>query len=106
MGLGGLSTARQCAAVIPQHWGRGTVRTCIALGTSRGGTGLKRPIAEVMKRDPKRIRADELASEAMAVMQKYRIDELPVVDEDDRPVGLIDVQDLVVLKMLDVEPEK
>ncbi len=34
-----------------------------------------------------------------------RIDELPVVDEDGRPVGLIDVQDLVVLKMLDVEPE-
>ena len=38
-------------------------------------------------------------------MRQYRIDELPVVDDDDRPVGLIDVQDLVVLKMLDVEPE-
>jgi len=28
-----------------------------------------------------------------------------VVDPDDRPVGLIDVQDLVVLKLFDVEPE-
>jgi CBS domain-containing protein len=39
----------------------------------------------------------------MAIMQQYRIDELPVVDEQNQPVGLIDVQDLVVLRMLDVE---
>jgi len=38
----------------------------------------------------------------MAVMRQHRIDELPVVDDQDRPVGLIDVQDLVVLRMLDV----
>jgi arabinose-5-phosphate isomerase len=68
-------------------------------------TGLKSRMSDVMHRDPKRIRAEELASEAMAVMRQYRIDELPVVDDDDKPVGLIDVQDLVVLKMLDVEPE-
>ena len=41
----------------------------------------------------------------MSIMRQFRIDELPVVDEDDRPVGLIDVQDLVVLKLFDVEPE-
>ena len=75
------------------------------LVTDDDGTGLKKPIADVMKRDPKRIHADELASDAMAVMRQYRIDELPVVDDDDKPVGLIDVQDLVILKMLDVEPE-
>jgi arabinose-5-phosphate isomerase len=62
-------------------------------------------MSDVMHRDPKRIHGEELASEAMAVMRQYRIDELPVVDDDDQPVGLIDVQDLVVLKMLDVEPE-
>ncbi len=39
----------------------------------------------------------------MAILRQYRIDELPVVDEHDRPVGLIDVQDLVVLRMLDVD---
>jgi arabinose-5-phosphate isomerase len=75
------------------------------LVTDDDGKGLRRPVAEVMKRDPKRIRHSELASEAMAVMRQFRIDELPVVDEHDKPVGLIDVQDLVVLKMLDVEPE-
>ena len=66
--------------------------------------GLKRPVREVMTANPKRIRGEALASEAMAVLRQYRIDDLPVVDDDDRPIGLIDVQDLVVLKMFDVEP--
>ena len=74
------------------------------LVTDDDGTGLRKPIASVMKRNPKRIGLDALASEAMAILRQFRIDELPVVDEEDRPVGLIDVQDLVVLKMLDVEP--
>src|SRR5207237_9875828 len=65
---------------------------------------LRRPIREVMTPNPKRIRGDALAGEAMAVLRQYRIDDLPVVDEDDRPIGLIDVQDLVVLKLFDVEP--
>lgn len=64
---------------------------------------LKTPVRDVMTRNPKRIREDALVGEAMAIMKKYRIDELPVVDSNDRPVGLIDVQDLVVLKMLDTE---
>jgi arabinose-5-phosphate isomerase len=51
------------------------------------------------------VRGEALASEAMAIMKHHRIDELPVVDGEGRPVGLIDVQDLVVLKMLDVERE-
>jgi arabinose-5-phosphate isomerase len=73
--------------------------------TDNDGAVLRRPVAEVMTRDPKRVRGDQLASEAMAVMKQHRIDELPVVDGGDRPVGLIDVQDLVVLKMLDVGPD-
>lgn len=73
------------------------------LVTDDDGGGLKRPVRDVMKHDPKRIGRDRLASEAMALMRQFRIDELPVVDEDDRPVGLIDVQDLVVLKMYDVD---
>lgn len=64
---------------------------------------MRQPVRAVMTADPKRIHKDALASEAMAVMRQYRIDELPVVDDNDKPVGLIDVQDLVVLKMLDVD---
>ncbi|MGE5610689.1 MAG: KpsF/GutQ family sugar-phosphate isomerase [Bacillota bacterium] len=73
--------------------------------TDRNGTALSRPISEVMKRNPKVINAECLASQVMALMKEYRIDEVPVVDDENRPVGLIDVQDLVVLKMFDVEPE-
>jgi arabinose-5-phosphate isomerase len=75
------------------------------LVTDNDVSALSRPIAQVMTAKPKRIAESALASEAMAILRQYRIDELPVVDEQDRPVGLIDVQDLVVLKMLDVEPE-
>ena len=73
--------------------------------TEGGPTVLDRRIADVMTRNPKRIHADALAGEAMAIMKEHRIDEVPVVDDDGRPLGLIDVQDLVVLKLFDVGPE-
>jgi arabinose-5-phosphate isomerase len=73
--------------------------------TDNDGSALQRPIEQVMTRAPKRVVESALAGEAMAIMRQYRIDELPVVDDRDHPVGLIDVQDLVVLKMLDIEPE-
>lgn len=69
---------------------------------SDGDKALSRRIGDVMTRNPKQIAADQLAAEAMAVMRRHRIDELPVVDADNRPVGIIDVQDLVVLKLFDV----
>ena len=70
--------------------------------TANSSTALDRPVSSVMTRNPKRIAADALASEAMAVLKHHRIDELPVVDDTDKPVGLIDVQDLVILRMLDI----
>jgi len=73
------------------------------LVTSDDAAALQKPVAQVMTHNPKRIREDALASEAMALMKRHRVDEVPVVDADDRPVGLIDVQDLVVLKMFDME---
>jgi arabinose-5-phosphate isomerase len=64
---------------------------------------LDRPVSEVMTVDPKRVRLGELASEAEAVFNRYRIDELPVVDEQDRPVGVIDVQDVLGISTLGEE---
>ena len=71
--------------------------------TTHGPSILEKTISEVMTKNPKKISGDALASEVMAIMKQFRIDEIPVVDNDNRPVGLIDVQDLVVLKMFDVE---
>jgi arabinose-5-phosphate isomerase len=61
------------------------------------------PVAQVMTRHCKFIGESELASEALALMKPLRIDELPVVDSEGKPVGLIDVQDLVMLKIFDGE---
>jgi len=62
---------------------------------------LAQPVSTLMIRDPKHIHLGELASRALAVLNEYRIDELPVVDDEHRPVGLIDVQDLLGIKTVD-----
>jgi CBS domain-containing protein len=36
----------------------------------------------------------------MAVFHRFRIDDLPVVDAQDKPIGLIDVQDIVAIKIV------
>jgi arabinose-5-phosphate isomerase len=67
-----------------------------------GGMGLlDKRIGEVMTRNPKRVHVDALASEALAILNRYRIDELPVVDDGGKPVGLVDVQDLVRLRVVE-----
>lgn len=58
---------------------------------------LDRPVCELMTRNPKLVCSDQLASEAHHVMQEKKVDQLPVVDERGRPVGLVDVQDLLDL---------
>ena len=70
---------------------------------SDGDNALSQRIGDVMTKGPKTVRSDALAADAMAIMRQHRIDELPAVDEAGRPVGLIDVQDLVVLKLFDVD---
>ena len=64
----------------------------------KGEDILARPVAEFMTRNPKHIRLGGLASEALAILNRYRIDELPVVDADGRPVGIVDVQDILGIK--------
>ncbi|MHC4291297.1 MAG: KpsF/GutQ family sugar-phosphate isomerase, partial [Planctomycetota bacterium] len=56
--------------------------------------------SEMMTPNCKRVREDALAAEAMAIFHKFRIDELPVVNAEDQPVGLIDVQDIVAIKIV------
>lgn len=55
----------------------------------------KRKIKEVMTRNPLAIVKDKLAAEAMQVLREKKIDEVPVVDKTKKPVGLLDVQDLL-----------
>ncbi len=52
-------------------------------------------VAAVMTQHPKTIAPDRLAAEALAVLREHKIDELVVVDATRRPVGLLDVQDVL-----------
>jgi arabinose-5-phosphate isomerase len=54
---------------------------------------LDRPVSEVMTHAPKSISAESLAAEAYHMLRDYRVDQVPVVDENGRPVGILDVQD-------------
>jgi arabinose-5-phosphate isomerase len=64
-------------------------------------SALTQTIGSVMTRRPKHLQNDALASDAVAIMRAHRIDELPVVDAAGVVAGLIDVQDLVVLRLFD-----
>jgi arabinose-5-phosphate isomerase len=57
-------------------------------------------IDSLMTRDPLTIGPDRLAAEAMHVLRERKIDQLPVVDGDHRPIGLVDVQDLLEIRVL------
>lgn len=55
----------------------------------------QRRVGEIMTKHPKTIGAGRLAVEALRLLQEHQIDELVVVDGGRRPIGLLDVQDLL-----------
>ncbi len=66
----------------------------------KGETLDDRRVGEVMTRGPKTVAGEQLASEAVKVLKQHRIDELPVVDGAGRPIGLLDVQDLLAVGLV------
>jgi arabinose-5-phosphate isomerase len=57
-------------------------------------------LAGVMTRSPVTVRVDKLAVEVLNLFEKHRIGDLIVVDRKNRPVGLVDAQDLARVKLL------
>jgi len=55
----------------------------------------ERKVKDVMTRSPKTVHKGQLAADAFRILKEYKIDEIPVVDEKRKPVGLVDVQDLL-----------
>ncbi len=66
----------------------------------RDPEGLRRPIAQVMTRSPRSLPDSALVRDAEHTIQECRQDEIPIVDAQGRPVGLLDVQDLVAMKLV------
>jgi arabinose-5-phosphate isomerase len=50
-------------------------------------------VKDAMTKNPIAISKDRLAVEAMRILEEKKIDEIPVVDNRKRPIGLLDVQD-------------
>lgn len=52
-------------------------------------------IKDVMTKNPTVVTKERLAAEAFQILKTKRIDEIPVVDDRNKPIGLLDVQDLL-----------
>ncbi|MFC1576504.1 SIS domain-containing protein [Candidatus Omnitrophota bacterium] len=52
-------------------------------------------VKDVMTKAPVSIKKEKLAAEAFQILRSKRIDEIPVVDDFGRPIGLLDVQDIL-----------
>ncbi|MDB5961479.1 MAG: arabinose-5-phosphate isomerase [Massilia sp.] len=57
-------------------------------------------IRDVMHFDPRRVRAEQLAVDAVAIMEENRINQMLVVDADDRLVGALHIHDLTRAKVI------
>ena len=61
---------------------------------------LEKKAAAFMTLNPITIRGDRLAVDVLRVLEHHRIDDLVVVDEGGKPIGLVDSQDLARFKLL------
>jgi arabinose-5-phosphate isomerase len=53
------------------------------------------PVKKVCGRNPKTVRPEQLVREAAQMLRLAKVDQLPVVDREGRPVGLLDIQDVL-----------
>lgn len=67
---------------------------------TRGVDVLEAEIETVMTCRPISLLATDLVKDAIQLVRERRVDEIPVVDNNGIPVGIIDVQDLISLKLI------
>jgi len=65
-----------------------------------GEVDFARPVSAVMGKSPRTVSPDSLATAAAEMLRDTQVDQLPVVDGEGRPVGLLDVQDLLAAHLL------
>ena len=58
------------------------------------------PVSQFMTTDPITLRSNSLAVEAVTTIGTHRIDDIVVLDRDNKPVGIIDTQDFARLKLI------
>lgn len=62
-------------------------------------------VKEVMIKNPKHVEESLSAMEAVGIMKKFMIGQLPVLDNEKRPLGQLDLKDLVNIGLLDLVKE-
>lgn len=62
------------------------------------------PIGNAMTRDPTSVQSGSMLTGAMQLLAERKISELPVLDDQGRPVGLIDITDIVGLLPTEGQP--
>jgi arabinose-5-phosphate isomerase len=65
---------------------------------NRRDAAIDRPIAEVMTAGPVVVSPDTKVTAALDILKMRKFSELPVVDADGRPVGMLDITDLIGLE--------
>jgi arabinose-5-phosphate isomerase len=72
---------------------------------SRQDDSLDAPIEQVMTKDPIVITAEARVAEAIDLLKMRKISELPVVDRDGCPIGMLDITDLIGYEIAPNLPE-
>jgi arabinose-5-phosphate isomerase len=79
----------------------GDLRRNIEAAAARNDMSLfEKPISGIMTTRPKSIHRDKLAGEALRILREFKIDQIPVIDEEGKPIGLLDVQDLLTVRIV------
>ena len=58
------------------------------------------PITDIMTRGPRTIGPDKLAAEAVEIMERHKVNQLVVVDEDQKLLGALNMHDLFRAKVI------
>lgn len=66
----------------------------------RDRSALDESISRHMTPSPRSLPDSALARDAVNLIREHRQDEIPVVDAEGRPVGLLDVQDLIAMRLV------
>ena len=53
------------------------------------------PIHKIMSKNPKVIHSNILATEALNMMETYKITSLVVINEENHPIGIVRLQDIL-----------
>jgi arabinose-5-phosphate isomerase len=67
---------------------------------TEGPDALQRNGSDVMTTHPKRLTDQSVVRDAVQMVRELRVDEIPIVNDAGHPVAMLDVQDLIALKVI------